>query len=109
MFLVFDALVLKGERIWGWPLERRIKSLSSILQTDELLVACPFSCGMPRQRALSAKALIEVLLKRHYDDLKCMATRAFPSDGLVFTAKAMPYVLPILARKWQPVEKGLWI
>ena len=30
----------------------------------------------------------------------------FPSDGLVFTPRAMPYVLlPLLLRKWQPWRK----
>ena len=105
VFLVFDALVVRGERLWGWPFERRIQRLSCILQTDEHLAARSFSRGLHRQRAPSANAMIQVVLKRHYDTLKCMATPAFPSDGLIFTAKAMPYVLPTLTRKWQPVGK----
>ena len=107
VFLVFDALVVNGERVWMRPLEKRLEILQSVIrmETDEELTPSPFSTGMHRQRAPTANARIRILFKRHFDTLKDAGTPTFPSDGLIFTAKAMPYVLPVLTRKWHPWEK----
>ena len=108
VFLAFDAVVLGGVRVWALPLDQRLAALSAhLLDTDEALTATAYTRGTHRQRA-RAGGSVQVLRKRHHRSVEdaMKSEPPFPSDGLVFTPRAMPYVLlPLLLRKWQPWRK----
>jgi len=99
-FLAFDAIAFAGKRIWGLALPERLAAMQT-LPSDETMP--PFvHRGLHRQRAPSSDAAVAVLAKRHFDSLPDTLA-LFPSDGMIFTPTAMPYVLHgLLTYKWQP-------
>ena len=104
-FLVFDALAVAGRRVWGLPLDERLAALRGLTESDEALPPAKFNEGMHRQRAPSEGAAVRVLLKRHFPPAQLDSQCPYPQDGVVCTPVAMPYVTPLLVRKWQPAGK----
>jgi adenylate kinase family enzyme len=103
-FFVFDTLMVSGRRVWHLPLPQRLAELRW------LSTATPpvrYMDGLQRQRRPSAEAKVRVILKQHHTvaSFRAVAQCPFPNDGLIFTPVAMPYVTPVLLRKWQPCDQ----
>ena len=106
-FFAFDAIAFAGKRVWGLPLEERLEAMKQ-LDSDETLTSPQFTDpGLHRQRAPSEHAAVRVVAKRHFDSPHDTAyAAAYPTDGVIFTPKSMPYVLAgLLTYKWQPKSK----
>ena len=103
-FLVFDALVMGGKRVWNLAFAERVLELGNCLVSDEALPPAQFAQGLHRQREPSKDAIVRVVLKRHFavGELAVHKTCSFPQDGYIFTPTMMPHVFHLLVRKWQP-------
>jgi len=104
-FFVFDALMVDGRRVWHLPLHQRLAELKWL---STQIPPVRYIDGLHRQRMPHALATVRAILKPHYTIAafrKLSPTRFFPNDGLIFTPVAMPYVLPVLMRKWQPCDQ----
>ena len=103
-FFVFDALMVDGQRVWHLPLPKRLGSLGWL--STQIPRSTVYISGLHRQRMPSMEAKVQVFLKQHYTVQAFQPNvSSFPTDGLVFTPVAMPYVMPVLLRKWQPVHQ----
>ena len=103
-FFVFDAMVVGDERVWHLPLPQRLGALKWM---STHIPSVPYIGGMHRQRAPSSDATVTLIRKAHHTvaAFKRLGRPPFPQDGLIFTPVAMPYVTPVLLRKWQPFHQ----